>query len=971
MASLVKSFFERSFFNIQYNKTKPFFDFETTIGPIIAVIKKTIKGSGSEDGFKTVALRKKREGGVLKKSIDNKGVVAKAPGVCLWSSETSDTMESESIDMEKKCLVEETSVNYGKSGSFAEGDPDHIPKGLRVKTRKCWESRWPSIQVSVCKSFALDIDLMAVAEKFFQKKLSFVRKIFSGVNGFGRASTSSKFGELAIMTAGKLAHDCGVVVNTNLKCSGNNHTNQTIVLKEIPVRTSLETVQAVMQLVDLWQKAIIEMEDLNQSILIRKDVVCMARANVNKQTWDYRDEFRALLYILFIRINAHNLWNFFSLVGGKTCIIGCNFINYTHVHCATVGFEFEKVFLQTMANTLVIRSVNLHWLCLFSAVCSFCGFLGHISLVCKSAGAFSISKSKKTPILAQDWFRLARIYKRKSAPIFCPLAFDGKTWVLVVSSSSLGAPHEFDSQLDSIENGKLLSPVVNDLERHLVCIESSLVIEQIGELAKRLESFMPAVSQSSSGCQLLVTPLSQNQGEDIVIEVGSGNATSNKTAAILDLTASPEVVKLENMLEGLSASVNKIAMCNVYGLNNPVKQDDVIYWHKDMNNLVSIFMESKLKEKVHPWLADKFDSVWVFTSGLDSGSLGAEVLIVVNSSLAKHVCKVFEVPSWLLSIKLLFKNKLSVSILGLYAGASSVVWFSQAGEINSLIAKAVNESSFVILGGDFNKDSSHKCASFKKCFDLDLINFLEGSSFVKSPTWCNSHGITKTIDYVFVSFNLVGAMVDRGVDGIGNYFDTNYKTVYVSVRLSGLLDKYDIKDASEIKWSEFRNATAANAVIFLDEFVTAKQFSNLDVSFWFHKLELLVSKLVKASRLVYGRDFASLLDTWNKLNSVNASLIRSLFFSGTSFDAIHSRLAKARKSYCSSKLLESKCAEESCIRQAIERRMESFEVDKGHTIRSVLEHSFCKVVLDYLVNSGELALEPEFIKSKIDEIMKG
>ncbi|KAG9293423.1 hypothetical protein G9A89_009147 [Geosiphon pyriformis] len=111
---------------------------------------------------------------------------------------------------------------------------------------------------------------------------------------------------------------------------------------------------------------------------------------------------------------------------------------------------------------------------------------------------------------------------------------------------------------------------------------------------------------------------------------------------------------------------------------------------------------------------NKFVGVRVFTSGLVSGHMGSGVAIVMNFSLARHVCKVSKVPGWLLSIKLLFKNKLSVSILGLYAGASSVVRFSQAGEVNSLIAKAVNESSFVVFGGDFNEDSVIKTETSNK-----------------------------------------------------------------------------------------------------------------------------------------------------------------------------------------------------------------------------------------------------------------
>ncbi|KAG9286033.1 hypothetical protein G9A89_022710 [Geosiphon pyriformis] len=398
-------------------------------------MKKTIKVSGSEDGFKAVTSRKKRKGDVLEKSINNKKIAAKAPG-----SETGDIMESKSIDMEEKCLVEETSVNYGESGTFTEGDADQTLKGLHIKTKKVLGKPLgvidydivntknnvlddsflllpsllikPSILVSVCKSFALDIDF---------KKLSFIKKNFSGVNGFGGASTPSKFGgiinvtftsEKAMMAAVNLANERGVVVNTDFKHSGYNYTNQAIVLKKISVRTFIETVCTAvfefgiiklikMQLVDLWQKTFVKLENQNQadllafmwSILIGKDAVRVARANIDKQTWDSRDRFRTLLYTLSVGMNAHDL--------------------------------------------------------------------------------------------------LAKIYEKKSAPISCPLAFGEKTWASVAGSTPLGGSLGYDSQF----------------------------------------------------------------GEDIVMEVGLGKATSGKTAAVSGSNASPEVVKLENMLEGLSALV--------------------------------------------------------------------------------------------------------------------------------------------------------------------------------------------------------------------------------------------------------------------------------------------------------------------------------------------------------------------------------------------------------------------------------
>ncbi|KAG9286509.1 hypothetical protein G9A89_014675 [Geosiphon pyriformis] len=270
-------------------------------------------------------------------------------------------------------------------------------------------------------------------------------------------------------------------------------------------------------------------------------------------------------------------------------------------------------------------------------------------------------------------------------------------------------------------------------------------------------------------------------------------------------------------------------------MNNPVKQSDVVCWDKDMDNSISIFTETKLK--------DKFDGVRVFTTGLDSGYLGAGMAVVMNSSLAKHVCKVSEIPGWLMSIKLFFKNKLSVSILGLYADASLAVQFSQAGEINSIIAKTVNKSFFVILGSNFNEDGSRKCASFKKCLDLELINSLVRSPAVKMPTWENFRSVKRTINYVFVSPNLVNAIIRRNVLGISEHFNTDHQAVLVSLGLGGLLDmqlnsfrkqanrdrwKFDFKDANESKWINFKCATLVNATMFSDKFTVSVEFSDLD-----------------------------------------------------------------------------------------------------------------------------------------------
>ncbi|KAG9300236.1 hypothetical protein G9A89_011309 [Geosiphon pyriformis] len=388
-------------------------------------------------------------------------------------------------------------------------------------------------------------------------------------------------------------------------------------------------------------------------------------------------------------------------------------------------------------------------------------------------------------------------------------------------------------------------------------------------------------------------------------------------------------------------------------------------------------------------LIDKFNGIRVFLSGLDKEFFGAGVAIILNTSLACYVCKISEVPGQLLLVKLLFKNKLFMSILGLYAEVSLAVYFSQANDINSMIAKVVNESLFVVLGGDFNEDGSRKSASFRKCLDLGLVNSLGGSSYVKTPTWANSQDVAKTIDFLFVSSNLANVVVSHNVFNIEKFFDTDHQAVFVE--LGGLLD-FDFKGANEAKWNNFENATSANTVMFSDEFAVSVKFSNLDAMWdvvrkimvllankvfkkkWFkgfddvftkessryHKLKLLVSKIVKAS----------CKESAVSLDSIGTSAVQNIVNSGAGSGWVCSALCGARKAYYMSKLAESYRAKETTIRAAIDKRMESFEINKSHTIRSVLEHPFHKVILNHLVVDNELVLESNLVNSKFDVIMK-
>ncbi|KAG9305698.1 hypothetical protein G9A89_022620 [Geosiphon pyriformis] len=108
------------------------------------------------------------------------------------------------------------------------------------------------VEVSVKKSFALDIDLSAVEEKSAMAKTQVIRKLFSEINGFGGATTASKFEEIikstftssesmekAVLLAGKN----NIIINSDLKRQG-VRSDRAIVIKEIPMDTPKEMIVA-------------------------------------------------------------------------------------------------------------------------------------------------------------------------------------------------------------------------------------------------------------------------------------------------------------------------------------------------------------------------------------------------------------------------------------------------------------------------------------------------------------------------------------------------------------------------------------------------------------------------------------------------------------------------------------------------------------------------------------------------------
>ncbi|KAG9288068.1 hypothetical protein G9A89_017663 [Geosiphon pyriformis] len=449
-----------------------------------------------------------------------------------------------------------------------------------------------------------------------------------------------------------------------------------------------------MCLIGLWQKALVEFESSEvASSIASKWSVFMGKNSVS------------LLYTLPVGTTAHNLSNLLNSYDEKTCFIGCNPSLYAHNKCAMVCFENKAYRMAAISSIPVFKNMNLCWTGLSLACCAQCKQFGHISVDCivgKNCGGCS----------------------KQQTPIICPVSFGGKTWAQVANGSSFFVVPSVSSSTSlfsgAMSSSYIFAPLgVSSLYDCLVSLECSLELlaNQVSGVMKKLSFVelvpLPSVSQVLPSAVSVF--LASGSNSDMILDgvsvsfVFSFSAIDNNVSGF-SLSSSKilttKIDGLESKMVFLEASISlvlKIAMCNVREMNNSAKQNDIIYWHKDKDNLISIFIELKLKKKIHFWIVNKFDGMWVFTFGLESGYLGAGVVIIMDSSLVRHVCKVSEIP-------------------GFYAGALSVIWFLQTGEINSLIAKAVNESFFIILGGNFNEDNLQKCASFKKSAGLSGVS---------------------------------------------------------------------------------------------------------------------------------------------------------------------------------------------------------------------------------------------------------
>ncbi|KAG9295041.1 hypothetical protein G9A89_017835 [Geosiphon pyriformis] len=856
------------------------------------------------------------------------------------------------------------------------------------------------VEVTVKKLFALDINLSAVKGKSVTAKTQVIKKLFSTINGFGGATTLSKFEEIirsifilseSMEKAASLARENNIIVNSNFKRQG-ICSDRAIVIKKIFMNMLKEMIVATVsefgeiklikiQLIGLWQKAVVEFAELEQAVslaarwffLIGKDSVRVTMAVGDREAWASRDQFRALLFTLPVGTTAHNLGDLLEKTGGKTCVINQSLETGNRVRCVVVCFDSDEI----------LESLGWIWFTV-NGVRSSVILSWNVMLRLYQLLNFKV------------FYKACQSYTKKNVPISRPVAFGGKSWAQMVSVASVfhgfcaGSGSSFPPS-GALSSGGAPSPlpVVNSpLGAHLVLLEHSveLLSNQVSDILSHLDNIGSAplasfsqmvsfvvVSQSPIFVPLVVAnsnldfdmaPTSFSPGVvNLLLDLSSSKVLTSKVGSLksklvaLDISVGSILAKLDQLCAGSGSS------------------EDIFHWHKESGSSISIVTETKLCSSSQPWIIKKFEGVQVFTSGLNVGFCGAGVAIFVNNSLAHYVFKVEEMKGRVLLICLLFKNKLSVSVIGLYVCVSGGNHFVQASVINSFIADTVNKSFFVVLGGDFNENNSVKGVSLRKCLGLGLVNVFGGHSLARVSTWSNSKDISKVLNYILVNNSLISAVVDYDVSSVSEFFDSDHLAVSMSIGLGGLLNaylnsickhankdhwKFKIKDADEKKWVHFKELSECALLGFLDRFKTAEDSGNLNgmwgvlaeamtasaeqnfskhwysefdcatniLSSKFSKLELLVAKLLKVLRLDDTLGFNHLVDIWFKADSSEASKVHGMVRNGVSSVGLISHLSKVKKQYRKSKYYESEVAKRSAIRDAIDKHMKKFDMDK-------------------------------------------
>ena len=114
----------------------------------------------------------------------------------------------------------------------------------------------------------------------------------------------------------------------------------------------------------------------------------------------------------------------------------------------------------------------------------------------------------------------------------------------------------------------------------------------------------------------------------------------------------------------------KIAICNVRGMNQPAKQQDIIEWHNFQQHTITCISETRLNQQSATFLKNQ-NSQTTFIHTSDPQDInGSGTGIIINRNLAPHIHSINEVPGRCITIQLKFKHKTDVTISSIYGKAN-------------------------------------------------------------------------------------------------------------------------------------------------------------------------------------------------------------------------------------------------------------------------------------------------------------
>ncbi|KAG9289136.1 hypothetical protein G9A89_022445 [Geosiphon pyriformis] len=374
-----------------------------------------------------------------------------------------------------------------------------------------------------------------------------------------------------------LAKENNIIVNSNLKRRG-IHSDWAVVIKEILIDMPKKMIVTAVskfgeiksikiQLIGLWQKAVMEFAELEQTVslaarwsfLIGKDLVHVAMAVGNCETWASRDQFRVLLFTLLVGTTAHDLGDLLERAGRKTCVINWSLETGNRICCAVVCFDSDEILESAFHMEPIFGGVKLSWARLDLVCCERCGKFGHSALKCdaKVASALKSSKFFIRPVNLDTCFQLAKLYAKKNVSISHSVAFGGKSWAQVVSVASVF--HDFcaGSGSGSSSSGALSLggapsslPMVNSL------LSACLAL---------LECFSPTsvlLVVVNSDLDFDMAPTSVSPGvSDLLLGLSSSKVLTSKVGglesklAALDISVDLILAKLDQLCAGLDSSV--------------------------------------------------------------------------------------------------------------------------------------------------------------------------------------------------------------------------------------------------------------------------------------------------------------------------------------------------------------------------------------------------------------------------------